>query len=144
MGVGVDIELEGIKEISAEIGLMPKRIGNLTEPLRRSVDEIQQSIQTNFDRRGSLFESGGWKPRKDNKKHPLLEKTGKMRNNFDDITRKTEAMIFNNTPYFRYHQSNKPRTKLPRRVMMKIDEKTRNFILKELQLHFVKQSRWRR
>lgn len=50
---------------------------------------------------------------------PLVN-TGTMQGSFKTIVESNRAVIFNTTDYFKYHQSNKPRSRLPRRVMMKI------------------------
>jgi hypothetical protein len=62
-----------------------------------------------------------------------LERTGKMRNSFLYKNDKMQVEISNSAPYFKYHQSKLPRKKLPRRVMMKLDEKRKQTIVKFFQ-----------
>jgi hypothetical protein len=64
---------------------------------------------------------------------PLLERTGDLRHSFEDIMFDDYAVIFNTAEYFKYHQSRAPRAKLPRRVMMKIDQARKQFIQKSFQ-----------
>lgn len=66
----------------------------------------------------------------------ILERTGKMRNAFRSQVAPDYAMIWNTAQYFKYHQSNKPRSKLPRRVMVKLGEQQRELIVKEFIAHF--------
>lgn len=137
--IELKVDIEGEKQLSRRLITIPKNIGNFKKPLFRIGGEVRGSIDTNFSGRGSLF--GRWVPRKDNKPHPILEKTGKMRANFKQNLGPYYVEIYNPTPYFKYHQSNKPRKKLPRRVMMKIDNIRRSFIQKEFQRHIIESMR---
>jgi len=68
-----------------------------------------------------------------------LEVTGNMRNSFVAKSDKESVLIDNTAAYFKYHQSNKPRSKLPRRIMMKLDDARKTKIIKLLQAElFVK------
>jgi phage gpG-like protein len=62
-----------------------------------------------------------------------LQRTGKMKNSFIHKEAKDYVLITNTAPYFKYHQSKLPRRKLPRRIMMKIDESRRQRIIKYFQ-----------
>lgn len=92
---------------------------------------------------GPVFDTKGreigepWPPRKKSYPWPILEKSGKMRKSFDHTAKTTSVEIFNKTDYFKYHQSNKPRKKLPRRVMMKLDNERREGIVKIFQKSLV-------
>ena len=46
--------------------------------------------------------------------------------------------IYNTADYFKFHQSNAPRKKLPLRVMLKLDQIRKIFIVKEFQAHIQK------
>lgn len=72
---------------------------------------------------------------------PLLMKSGAMRSSFGSSISSTELIIQNFAPYFPYHQSNKPRTRLPRRVMMAIDAARQTFAIKTIQRHVVESTR---
>lgn len=68
---------------------------------------------------------------------PLI-KTGKMQKSFQSIIKPDSATIFNAIAYFRYHQSNKPRSSnLPRRVMMKLGNDQKTMIVKIFHTHFI-------
>lgn len=62
-----------------------------------------------------------------------LQITGKMRNSFQHTASPSMLIVENTDPKFGYHQSNKPRTKLPRRVMLKLDNLRKTWIVKEIQ-----------
>ena len=131
--ITLNVSLEGEKQLSRRLQTIPSDISNWKIPLFRIGGEVRGSIDKNFSGRGSLF--GRWVPRKDNLPHPLLEKTSTMRRNFKSTLGPDYVEIFNPTPYFKYHQSNKPRRKIPRRLMMKIDDERKRFIQREFQKH---------
>lgn len=137
--ITLSVDIEGEKQLSRKLLTTPSKISDWKRPLFRIGGEVRGSIDTNFSGRGSLF--GRWLPRKDNLPHPILEKSGKMRRNFKQNLGPDYVEIYNPTAYFKYHQSNKPRTKIPRRVMMKIDEQRRIFIQKEFQRHIMESMR---
>lgn len=127
--------IEGEKQIHRRLDIIPNNIGDFKVPLFKIGRELRTSVDANFGSRGALF-GAKWEPRKDNKTHPLLEKTGKMRRAFSQDLGPEYVAIFNASDYFAFHQSNKPRTSaLPRRVMLKIDEIRKRFIVKEFQRH---------
>lgn len=131
--IQLSVTLEGEKQLSRRLMTIPSDISDFKFPLFRIGGEIRGAIDTNFSQRGALF--GRWLPRKDNKPHPLLERTGSMRRNFKQKLGPDYIEIFNPSPYFKYHQSNQPRNKIPRRVMMKIDDERKRFIQREFQKH---------
>lgn len=137
MAVQLQFEIEGEKQVSAVLGITADHVKNFRKPMERIAGELQKSFQMNFSSRGALFMPGGWPPRARYYPWPILEKTGLMRRSFREEVHDDYVVMFNSTPYFRYHQSNRPRKRLPRRVMMKIDEQRRNFIFKELQAHIL-------
>lgn len=137
--VELKVSIEGEKQLSRRLLTIPEDISDWKIPLFRIGGEVRGAIDTNFSQRGALF--GRWKPRKDNLPHPLLEKTSTMRRNFKQKLGPDYIEIFNPTPYFAYHQSNKPRKKIPRRIMMKLDKERKQFIQKEFQRHILKAMR---
>lgn len=67
-----------------------------------------------------------------------LVRTGKMQKSFKDLVKADSATIWNAVNYFQYHQSNKPRSKLPRRVMMKLGNDQKEMVVKIFHTHFIK------
>lgn len=139
----LNITLEGEKQVSRRLLIIADGITNFEEPLRNIGGELQKTFQDNFASEGALF--GGWAERKPQYRKgervdtwPILDKTGRMKQSFRNHVGKTELIISNEVSYFKYHQSNKqPRTRLPRRVMMKIDMERKNFIIKQFQAYIV-------
>jgi phage gpG-like protein len=67
-----------------------------------------------------------------------LEKTGHMRHAFVKNTTDDYVSLTNEASYFKYHQSNKPRSSaLPRRVMMTLRRQDATMIVKEFQSYIV-------
>lgn len=129
-------EIEGEKQVSAYLGTVAGGIKQWRSPLQKIAGEMHKAYQMNFDSRGALY--GGWAPRKQTKPWPLLEKTGRLRKGYYDQLQGSDTLVIGNrTAYFGYHQSNQPRSRLPRRIMLKIDEARRNFIFKAFQEHIV-------
>jgi len=105
-----------------------KRIGNL----------LLKTFKHNFQTQGRTL-GEPWKrlapstiAQKRRKGYPLtpLIATGKMRDSFKAGVGRFHVEISNPVAYFPYHQSRRPRRKLPRRVMMKIDEERKQLISK--------------
>lgn len=132
--IQLEFEIEGEKQLSRRFVKIPQDLGDLTPVMVRIGAELKTAVDQNYKSRGSLF-GAKWKPRKDNKTHPLLEKTGKMRAGFKERLGPDYVEIYNTVDYFKYHQSNKPRKKLPRRIMLKLDQVRKTFIVKEFQRH---------
>lgn len=137
MAVELSVTLEGEQQLSRKLLIIADGLNDFSEPLRSIEGELAKSFQENFDARGGLFQTGGWAPRKDKNPWPILERTGAMRQNFKSEMQPTFVRFYNPTSYFKYHQSNQPRTKLPRRVMMKIDQQRKTFVVKAFQAYIV-------
>ena len=68
----------------------------------------------------------------------MLDVTGRMRKSFETLYKADKAVVWNSVFYFKYHQSNKPRRKLPRREMMRLGHQQRELIQKIFHSHFKK------
>lgn len=96
----------------------------------RAVLIIDKWIQKNFQQEGKLVTPGGWeklKPstiarRRTGKKKSLgkkiLQDTGQLRSRWKHYYTNKAAKIETNVPYAIYHDSDKPRKKLPRRQIL--------------------------
>jgi phage gpG-like protein len=142
-------EIEGEPQLVGYLGIVAAGVKNFDRPLQSIGSELLKTFDLNFSQRGGLF--GGWAARKPQYRAgnrvdmwPLLEKSGDLRHGFHSAVSSKAVSVSNEAPYFAYHQSNQPRTHLPRRVMMKLDEARRSFIIKAFQLHIVETLRGRR
>lgn len=129
--IDIVASFEGFNQLDRRLGFIAKEIDDFTPALDSSANTLLKSFDNNFESRGKNY--GGWQPRKIVSSWPLMEKTGEMRASFDKAVTRTQAVLFNVDPIFKYHQSNKPRTRLPRRVMMMIDKQSKTEIVKHFQ-----------
>lgn len=141
MPVSLTATIEGDTELKRRLLIMSDGVKDFTAPLTASVAEVKRSIDLNFDEAGAIFESGGWIPRKQLYNWPILNKTGKMKGSFTTSMTNTEAKIGNSADYFKYHQSNQSRKKIPRRIMLKLDQERKEFIQKAFQAYIIKLTR---
>lgn len=137
--------VEGISEIGRVLGLENTKLSNFKVPLTKSAGFIMSDIQSNFDTEGQLAAevTGGekWQPLKKGtiagriragfSASPILQRTGALRKSFYSLVDEKKALISSRSPYFAYHQSRMPRTKLPRRVMLILREHTKENIVQE-------------
>ncbi len=122
--------IEGEQQVSRNLRGIDESMGDWTPTFKK----VGVYLTDFFS--GEVFNTQGavigehWTPRKKNYSWPILEKSGTMRHNFVYHAEDKQVLITNITSYFKYHQSNKPRRKLPRRVMMKLDNDRKNQIIK--------------
>lgn len=135
MPIYLSAELEGEQQLSRRLGIIADGVEDFSPALENIEKELLHSVDANFSQRGGLF--GGWVPRKDDNPWPLLEKTGELRGGFMSAVKSDYLEIGNSVSYFKYHQSNQPRARLPRRVMLKIDQTRKVFITKAFQEYLV-------
>lgn len=135
MPIYIDATLEGEQQLSRRLGIIADGVEDFGPAFDNIERELMHSVDQNFDARGGLF--GGWAPRKDANPWPLLENTGELRGGFMSAVKSDYLEIGNSVSYFKYHQSNQPRERLPRRVMLKIDATRKIFITKAFQEYLV-------
>jgi len=132
----LQMSLEGETQIDRVLGISAEGVSDFTTPLNESKEIILNRTEQNFNSRGNVF--GGWAPRKIAKPWPLLEQTGKMRRGFYGTVSGGQTLeVGNRDPKFKFHQSNKPRNRLPRRVMLMIDQTSAVSITKAFQAYLV-------
>ena len=130
MVLQVQIKVVGSEETLNKLRKVGVQLNNFSTEFRKS-GEFLVSFFSNevFETQGQII-GESWKsltPAVEFKKRiefpgrGILERTGHMRKSFKAISSSTFLKIFNPVSYFKYHQSGKPRTKLPRRVMLKMD-----------------------
>lgn len=134
--VELTLEVEGDKEVSLMFQASSRRARNLTKPFKQIRDTLLKTFDNNFSSRGRTL-GEPWKPRTKSYPWPILERTGKMRKSFRGDISSDYVVLYNTQDYFKYHQSKSTRKKLPRRVMMKIDEQRRRDIIKEIQAYIM-------
>ncbi len=135
MAIELRFVIEGEVQLAAYLGTAANNVKDFRPALQKVSSELLKSFDLNYSSRGSLF--GGWAPRTKSYPWPLLEKSGAMRSAFSGAVSRDSVTLSNGVPYFKYHQSNQARTRLPRRTMMKIDAARRTFVIKAFQQHII-------
>lgn len=147
MAIQIDFEIEGDKQISRRLNIVADGITDFKAPLQLSASEFIRVFKANFSTEGGTL-GEKWPARKPQFKNgsridtwALLRKTTKMYNSFRAQVSASELEVLNTAAQFKYHQSNKPRSKIPRRVMMKLDEARKRFVVKQLQAYIIRLTR---
>jgi len=129
----IDFVIEGEKQLSRNL----RGVSDWSDTFRTVGGKLQGLFS------GPVFETEGkeigepWAKRTKSYPWKLLQKSGRMKSGFKYDATKNSVTIYNETPYFAYHQSNKPRRVLPRRVMMKIDNKRKTDIIHQFNYDMV-------
>lgn len=135
----LSFEIEGQKELSRHLRKVSDNVKDFESTFRKVGSYLRDFIKQDvFESRGRVY-GKPWKPL--DKKYAfwksqhypgrgILEASGTLRKSFKYKSGKKSVVVSNTSPYFMYHQSNKPRKKIPRRVMMKLDEPRRQKIVK--------------
>lgn len=151
MNISLNFEIEGEKLLSRRFQIAEDALKDWSGTFDEIGTDLVKTFQLNFAQQGSLLERP-WAPlsprtieEKRRKGFPLdpLIRTGLMRDSFRKNSGKTFVMVDNPVAYFKYHQSNKPRIKIPRRVMIALTQNMRNEIVKKFQKGLEKQLRAR-
>lgn len=147
MAIQIDFEIEGDKQISRRLNIVADGITDFKAPLQLSASEFIRVFKANFSTEGGTL-GEKWPARKPQFKNgsridtwALLRKTTRMYNSFRAQVSASELEVLNTAAQFKYHQSNKPRSKIPRRVMMKLDEARKRFVVKQLQAYIIRLTR---
>lgn len=122
-------EIEGEVQLSRKLLMMSSRLKDWTPAFKQTATYLKDVYsQEVFKTQGGAI-GERWSPLskayalQKSKKYPgkpPLVATGAMQNGFMTLWRPDMAQVWNKIEYFKYHQSNQPRTKLPRRMMMKL------------------------
>lgn len=130
--LSINFTIEGVEEIAVDLNFIGRELNDFSEPLQKSNALLRKAIAVNFKSEGVEF-GEKWKelaPSTLKQKARLgfgakqkLERTGRLKKGWKSQLSKSSLEISNPTSYFGFHQSNENREKLPRRIMLKIDEK---------------------
>lgn len=125
---------------------MSDKVRDWTPAFREAAQTLKSIFENDvFESQGAIIDEH-WSPLKKGyaiqkaKKYPgkgILEATGNMRSGFMTLWRPDMAAVWNKVEYFKYHQSNQPRSSnLPRRVMMKLADSQREQVVKIFHTYF--------
>ena len=141
----IQFMIEGELQLSRRLTGIAESARDWGPAFKQSVEDLKQVFSGPvFETRGAEIDAS-WSPLskayalRKAKLYPgkgILEATGAMKNSFASKFDATSASVWNTATYFKYHQSNQPRTKLPRRVMMKLTENLKQMVVKDFQEYF--------
>lgn len=135
--------IEGEKQFSRRLRGLETELKDFTKPLTVIATKLRKTFGEDvFTSKGTAI-GESWQPLSPNTlkqkqrrgfpSAPLIA-TGAMKSGFRAAVSSDQAVLSNTQEYFKYHQSNKPRKRLPRRVMMKLGNQQREMIQKEFQV----------
>lgn len=138
--------IEGEKQISRRLRGLETSLKDFKKPLEIIANKLQKTFSDDvFATQGKAVQESwprlspytiAMKAKRGYPSTPLIA-TGAMKEGFRSIVSSDQAVLYNVEDYFKYHQSNKPRKKLPRRVMMKLGNQQREMVQKEFQLYIM-------
>lgn len=140
--MNISITVRGDKEVKAKL----RRLGASIYDMKRAMQLIGRDVGNYFSTQGFASQGGvfGSPWRQLNRRYairkaaeypgrPPLVKTGEMKNSFEFEPGTNSVIIGNSSTHFKYHQSTLPRTRLPRRQMMGINEPVKRIIRQHIQ-----------
>ena len=142
----IQFAIEGELQLSRRLSNIAANARDWSPAFEKSVADMKELFS------GPVFETEGravdesWSPlsrayalqkRKKFGDAGILQASGAMRAAFATKFDATSGSIWNTASYFKYHQSRMPRTKMPRRVMMKLTENVKQMIVKNFQQYFL-------
>lgn len=140
--ISIKFTIEGEDHLNRTLTGLSASLSDFKVPLKQSTSLLMSDINNAFDTSGRSYDFGGWAPLSNeyaswkSKRYSnsgILTRTGEMRKSFRNIVDSTMMKIWNTSPYFKYHQSNQPRSKMPRRIMLYFNQNTRREIIKYFQ-----------
>lgn len=139
MALELSWQIEGKQELSRVLRGIGEGIKDWTPAFKETADQLAKIFANDvFDTEGGAI-GERWqalKPKylaqKTAAGYPpdILVRTGKMKKSFKTLYKADHAEVWNAATYFKYHQSDKPRKVLPRRVMMKLGENQKQVVVK--------------
>ena len=145
-GFYISWSIEGEQQLSRKLLLLASRVKDWTPAMEGTAEYLKGVFEGDvFETQGAAIDEN-WSPLSKAyayakaKKYPgkgILEATGAMRSGFMTLWRPDMAAVWNEVAYFKYHQSNQPRTSnLPRRVMMKLANTQREQVVRIFNTYF--------
>lgn len=140
MAFQISFTIQGEKQLSRRLEIMTDGIKDFSDPFKKTAEYLVDAFKQSFDYQGSNI-GVAWPPLKDStlkqkaKNYPgapMLVRTGAMKGAFQQSYSTDYAKVWNSVmgDYFKYHQSNEPRSKIPRRQMMALNDNIKENIVK--------------
>lgn len=147
MGLQLMATIQGETQLSRKLQLLTSQVKNWEPALKETALSLKDIFSNDvFETEGGAIQEE-WAPlsrayayRKE-RQYPgqgILEATGMMKASFMTFWNTETAKVWNDAMYFKYHQSNAPRKKLPRRMMMKLGNAQREMVVRIFNTYFQK------
>lgn len=147
MSLSLSWKIEGGKELSRVLRGIGEGIKDWEPAFKETADELHKVFSNDvFETKGAVV-GEKWPPlkpaylaQKIKKGYPAdpLIRTGKMKGSFKSLFKGDYAEVWNTAEYFKYHQSKAARSKIPRRVMMKLGENQKQVVVKIFHTYWYK------
>ena len=141
--------IEGEVQLARRLRIIATEVKDWTPAFQEASDKLKEIFSTEvFTTQGGII-GESWQPlkpkylaQKVKSGFPAdtLVKTGRMQKSFFNEVHADHAIIGNNSPYFKYHQSKEPRSKLPRRIMMKLGNPQKEIVVKVFHTYWYKKT----
>lgn len=141
----LSFSIEGEKQLSRRLRIVSDRVKDWTPAFKETSVQLKQVFAEDAFKTEGQAVGQVWSPlsrayaERKAKLYPgkgLLEATGAMRKAFKTLWKADMAAVWNESEYFKYHQSRQPRKRLPRRAMMALAEKQKQMVVKIFHTYF--------
>lgn len=144
MPLSIRFTIEGDTQISRRLLIAADAVKDFSQPFAEAAQMLKTTFQDDvFETEGGaigeswapLSRAYAYRKARTYGGQGILQATGLMRASFRTSSGPMQAQVWNEAPYFKYHQSNAPRRVIPRRVMMKLDDIQREQVVKIFQVY---------
>lgn len=137
------VGVTGLADLQERLANAQDQMKSLPDVLLDVGNLVKNAAEENFPSEGTVLEDP-WEPLAASTvksrerlgyggESPILVRSGVMKGGFQITQTQNMVTIFNETPYFKYHQSDQPRTHLPQRLMLGLPVWLVNDIVAEFQ-----------
>ena len=147
MALQISWTIEGEKQLSRRLRGIGKEMGDWRPAFKKASENLKRIFSNEvFATQGRVIQER-WAPlsrayalRKVQRfgNRGTLVASGKMQRSFKSQFNADSARVWNAVAYFQYHQSNQPRSRIPRRIMMKLGVDQREMVVKVFHTQFIK------
>jgi phage gpG-like protein len=142
----IEWTIEGEKQLSRRLQMVSTGLSDFTDAFKRTAEYLKDAFEDSFDTQGKnigvtwpkLAQSTIKQKSRNYPGAPMMVRTGVLRNGFMNLYKTDMAMVWNSVNYFKYHQSNKSRARLPRRIMMNLGNEQKESVVKFFQAYILK------
>lgn len=149
MPLSLTWSIEGEQQLVRRLRKIGNEVKDWREAFTEASDELKEVFSKDVFRTEGAILGESWKQLKPTYlaqkvkrgySRDILVQTGAMKSDFQSRVTKDYAVIFNGSSYFKYHQSRYPRTKIPRRVMMKLGNRQKEMVVKIFHTYWYKKT----